>query len=62
MVQLVENTPEELAKYIHWGATTQDVMDNASMLQIKRGLDLVKRDLNRLIEILQGMAQKYRDT
>ncbi|KAB8269009.1 L-Aspartase-like protein [Aspergillus minisclerotigenes] len=62
VMQLVENTPEELAKYIHWGATTQDVMDNASMLQIKRGLDLVKRDLNKLIDILQVMAEKYRDT
>ncbi|KAE8324061.1 L-Aspartase-like protein [Aspergillus sergii] len=61
VMQLVENTPEDLAKYIHWGATTQDVMDNASMLQIKRGLDLVKRDLNKLIDILQIMAEKYRD-
>ncbi|KAE8160074.1 L-Aspartase-like protein [Aspergillus tamarii] len=62
VMQLVENTPEDLAKYIHWGATTQDVMDNASMLQIKRGLNLVKRDLNRLIDILQILAEKYRDT
>ncbi|GMG30791.1 unnamed protein product [Aspergillus oryzae] len=62
VMQLVENTPEDLAKYIHWGATTQDVMDNASMLQIKRGLDLVKRDLNKFIDILQVMAEKYRDT
>ncbi|KAB8213152.1 L-Aspartase-like protein [Aspergillus novoparasiticus] len=62
VMQLVENSPEDLAKYIHWGATTQDVMDNASMLQIKRGLNLVKRDLNKLIDILQVMAEKYRDT
>ncbi|KAE8130943.1 L-Aspartase-like protein [Aspergillus pseudotamarii] len=62
VMQLVENTPEDLSKYIHWGATTQDVMDNASMLQIKRGLDLVKRDLNKLIDILQVLAETYRDT
>jgi adenylosuccinate lyase len=40
--QLVEQTPEHLAKYIHWGATAQDIMDDASMLQIKRGLALVE--------------------
>ncbi|KAL2045886.1 hypothetical protein ABVK25_011989 [Lepraria finkii] len=29
-----------MAKYIHWGATTQDIMDDASILQIKAGLQI----------------------
>ncbi|KAK1148785.1 hypothetical protein N8T08_008670 [Aspergillus melleus] len=62
VMQLVENTPEEIAKYIHWGATTQDIMDDASILQIKKGVQLVKRDLDTLIGILHTLSEKHRDT
>src|ERR1700758_507697 len=27
-------------RYVHWGATTQDIMDNAAVLQIRAGLAL----------------------
>ncbi|KAL2842559.1 L-Aspartase-like protein [Aspergillus pseudoustus] len=60
--QLVEGTPGEMSKYIHWGATTQDIMDDASVLQMKRGLQLVRRELQTLVETLKGLAEKYRDT
>lgn len=60
--QLVENTPSDMAKYIHWGATTQDIMDDASVLQIKKGLQIVKREIELLINILKNLALKYRDT
>ncbi|KAL2786243.1 L-Aspartase-like protein [Aspergillus keveii] len=60
--QLVDGTPGEMSKYIHWGATTQDIMDDASVLQMKRGLQLVRRELQTLASTLQGLARKYRDT
>ncbi|KAH9983785.1 adenylosuccinate lyase [Xylariaceae sp. FL0662B] len=60
--QLVSGTSPEVAKYIHWGATTQDIMDNASMLQIRQGLQIVKRELHELVSLLRGLSQKYRDT
>ncbi|KAI1506743.1 adenylosuccinate lyase [Biscogniauxia marginata] len=60
--QLVAATPPEVAKYIHWGATTQDIMDNATMIQIRRGLQIVKRELDELASLLAGLAEKYRDT
>ncbi|KAF5859008.1 hypothetical protein ETB97_003499 [Aspergillus alliaceus] len=50
VMQLVENTREELSKYIHWGASTQDIKTDASMLQTERGLQLVKE---RICEIEQ---------
>lgn len=43
--QLSEMCAPEIAKYIHWGATTQDIMDVASMLQIQSGLAIVEREL-----------------
>jgi 3-carboxy-cis,cis-muconate cycloisomerase len=60
--QLVEATPPEMAKYIHFGATTQDIMDDASMLQIHSGLEIVEKELNELIEVTSRLATKHRDT
>lgn len=60
--QLVEQTPSEAAKYIHWGATTQDIMDTASVLQLRSGLAIVERQLEELTTTLTMLASKYRDT
>ncbi|KAH7348099.1 adenylosuccinate lyase [Pyrenochaeta sp. MPI-SDFR-AT-0127] len=60
--QLAEQTPKDLSGYIHWGATTQDIMDDASILQIREGLRIVKRQLHRLISTLRGLSEKHRDT
>jgi 3-carboxy-cis,cis-muconate cycloisomerase len=48
--------------YVHWGATTQDIMDSATVLQVRAALDLVAADLAELRDILAGLALKYRDT
>jgi 3-carboxy-cis,cis-muconate cycloisomerase len=60
--QLVEVVPEEMAKYIHWGATTQDIMDNASVLQIRAGLKVVRLQIEELICTLEFLSEKHRDT
>ncbi|EXJ83006.1 3-carboxy-cis,cis-muconate cycloisomerase [Capronia epimyces CBS 606.96] len=60
--QLVEQVPAEMAKYIHWGATTQDIQDNAAMLQMRDGLQIVQRQLSELCLTLRSLAEKYRDT
>ena len=35
----------EAGRYVHWGATTQDIMDTATVLQIRDALALVEADL-----------------
>lgn len=60
--QLNKMVPAEHAKYLHWGATTQDIMDCAAMLQIKAGLALVRRHLVELIGVLEKLARTHRDT
>ncbi|XRM45813.1 hypothetical protein ABZX51_008887 [Aspergillus tubingensis] len=60
--QLAEMVPEEHAKYIHWGATTQDIMDCASMVQMRRGLVIVRRNLHELDATLKSLSEKYADT
>lgn len=49
-------------KYVHWGATTQDIMDSAVMLQIKEVLKLIELELERIINSLLVLIKKYRDT
>ncbi|MBO1114343.1 class-II fumarase/aspartase family protein [Bordetella petrii] len=49
-------------EYLHWGATTQDIMDTATVLQVRDALALVEADLAELDGILDALAQRYRDT
>ncbi|KIZ39935.1 MULTISPECIES: 3-carboxy-cis,cis-muconate cycloisomerase [Rhodopseudomonas] len=48
--------------FVHWGATTQDIMDTATVLQVRAALDLVGADLVALRDILAALALKHRDT
>ncbi|UPK97533.1 hypothetical protein LCI18_008468 [Fusarium solani-melongenae] len=49
-------------KYVHWGATTQDIMDTASVLQVKAGLEVVDAKLSGVIAALERLAVTHRDT
>ena len=49
-------------EYIHWGATTQDIMDTANVLQLKQALAIVERRLGELADALAALALQYRDT
>ena len=52
----------EAGRYVHWGATTQDIMDSAVALQVRDALDSIDADIRELRAILAGLAKKYRDT
>lgn len=49
-------------RYLHWGATTQDIMDTATVLQIRAGLALIEQDLMAVRSHLAELARRYRDT
>src|SRR5471030_996450 len=51
----------DAAAYIHWGATTQDILDTALVLNIRAGLYLLERDLIATIDALAKRAHKHRD-
>jgi 3-carboxy-cis,cis-muconate cycloisomerase len=59
--QLVTMTGDA-GRYVHWGATTQDIMDTATVLQLRAALEIVDADLVEFRSILSGLALKYRDT
>ncbi len=52
----------ESGKFLHWGATTQDIMDTAVVLQVRDALGLIATDLAALQAILARQAKRYRDT
>jgi 3-carboxy-cis,cis-muconate cycloisomerase len=60
--QLAARCQGDAGRYVHWGATTQDIMDTGNVLQLRAALDLLEGDLGRLVEILAGLARTHRDT
>jgi 3-carboxy-cis,cis-muconate cycloisomerase len=60
--QLVRLCRDGLGEWCHWGATTQDITDTATVLQIRDALELVEQDLLAISASLAGLAKRYRDT
>jgi 3-carboxy-cis,cis-muconate cycloisomerase len=60
--QIERNCQGEAGGYAHWGATTQDIMDTGTVLQLKQARELFLQDLDRLIDLAAGLARRYRDT
>src|SRR5216684_3046211 len=60
--QLVALCRDGLGEWCHWGATTQDITDTATILQIREALDLVEADLVAISDALAALARRHRDT
>ena len=58
---LVERCGEHGA-WVHWGATTQDIIDTGLVLQLRAGLAPVRRDAGRAHAAAADLARRYRDT
>ncbi len=53
---------ETAERYVHMGATSQDVMDSGLVLQLRSAIDLLERDLARLADALAEQAQRHAST
>jgi 3-carboxy-cis,cis-muconate cycloisomerase len=62
LVRQLADLAGEAGRYFHWGATTQDIMDTAAVLQIRAGLGLIEEDLTAARKHLAALARRYRDT
>jgi 3-carboxy-cis,cis-muconate cycloisomerase len=60
--QLVARCRDGLGEWCHWGATTQDVTDTATVLQLREALTLIETDIDAIADALAGLAKKHRDT
>jgi len=59
--QLSAACSAEAGGYVHWGATTQDIMDTATVLQLRAAFDLLEKDLEDILASLASLARRYRD-
>ncbi|WP_353232945.1 3-carboxy-cis,cis-muconate cycloisomerase [Pseudomonas helleri] len=59
--QIASASPEA-ERYVHLGATSQDVMDSGLVLQLRAALELIEQDLQQLGEVLAQQAQRYATT
>jgi len=56
----VAKTDAAAAGYVHWGATSQDVIDTALVLELRAGLDVLIADLDRAVAGFVALAGRYR--
>jgi 3-carboxy-cis,cis-muconate cycloisomerase len=62
LIQKVKSIDAEAAKYVHFGATSQDVIDTALVLQLKVALTQIEIDLKKLQSVLSELARKHQNT
>ena len=53
---------DKLGEYCHWGATTQDITDTATVMQIREGLAIVEGELKAISVAMAKLAKRHRDT
>lgn len=58
----VAEIDKDAARYVHWGATSQDAIDTGLILQLREALKLIAKDLDQLASGLAKLAAKHRST
>ena len=58
----VAGIDKDAARYVHWGATSQDVIDTATMLTLRAGIDALLSDIGRAISGFARLAEQHRNT
>lgn len=62
VIRALEATAGEHGRWVHHGATTQDVLDTALILQLRDAHGLLRADLVALVGLLADLAARHRDT
>lgn len=62
LTEAVAAQAKDAARFVHWGATSQDAIDTGFILQLRNALGLMELDLARLSETLSALAEKHRAT
>jgi len=60
--QLAAVCDDESARWVHWGATTQDIIDTGLVLQMRQGFDLLEKDLLAAMDALADLVSAHRNT
>lgn len=60
--QLRQRVGEAHGEYVHFGTTTQDIMDTGLALQMRGGLEIINSHVDGIIAQLNGMAESHNNT
>src|SRR5258705_1955443 len=60
--ELRKQVSADAAPFVHWGATTQDIMDTACVLQLRAAIKLFKPRLGEVVRHLSALADRHRNT
>jgi 3-carboxy-cis,cis-muconate cycloisomerase len=60
--QLTKLCDAETAKWVHYGATTQDILDTGMVLQMRKGIEILENDIERILSALSSLAKKHRNS
>src|SRR3979490_2159539 len=58
----VAKADADAARYVHWGATSQDVIDTATMLTLRAAIDALLGDIDRAVAGFTKLARQHRNT
>lgn len=61
LTAIVKQHDEDAARYVHWGATSQDILDTACILQCRDALKHVEQSVQQNYQAALKQAQVYRD-
>lgn len=59
---MTEKCEGDAGKYVHLGATSNDIVDTATALQLKAAMEIVLEDVDDLIMVFAALAKRERDT
>ncbi|HUN60791.1 MAG TPA: 3-carboxy-cis,cis-muconate cycloisomerase [Candidatus Sulfotelmatobacter sp.] len=62
LTEAVARQDKDAARFVHWGATSQDAIDTGFVLQSRDALELVEKDLTQLSSTLAELARVHRKT
>jgi 3-carboxy-cis,cis-muconate cycloisomerase len=60
--QLTKACDPETARWVHYGATTQDILDTGTVLQMREGLKWIESELDAIINAVAVQSKKHRET
>ncbi len=62
LVSQIVSAVGDAGQWVHYGATTQDIMDTAVVLQLREAIGLLEADLAQATDLLKKLAKKHQNT
>lgn len=62
LTQAVAKKAPDAGRFVHWGATSQDIIDTALVLQTREALSSILGDLRRICDALRALTERHRKT